>query len=81
MYFIIYLLFNFHFFKRKKKSNKNKDLDFLKAGISNNANLLSDDELGELFGGYCKADYCHSGYEDAISGKKCKSDYCPAIYY
>ena len=29
----------------KKKSNKNKDLDFLKAGISNNANLLSDDEL------------------------------------
>ena len=36
----------------KKDYQKSEELELLKTGISDNANLLSDDELGEIFGGY-----------------------------
>ena len=36
----------------KKDFQNSDELELLKTGISDNANLLSDDELGEIFGGY-----------------------------
>lgn len=36
----------------KKDYQKSEELELLKTGISDNANLLNDDELGEIFGGY-----------------------------
>lgn len=36
----------------KKDYQKSEELESLKTGISDNANLLNDDELGEIFGGY-----------------------------
>jgi len=61
--------------------DKTSDLELLKVGISDNANLLSDDELSELFGGYCSEGYCARKYENKIAGISCVGDYCPELYY
>lgn len=54
--------------------------DLLLTGMSSNANLLSDDELGELFGGYthCPSGYCAKEYEN--QGLKCMKKYCTSNY-
>lgn len=61
----------------KEKTN---GTDLLLTGMSNNASLLSDDELGEIFGGYltCPSGYCCEEYE--FAGLKCKKDYCVSDY-
>jgi len=40
--------------KKEDKTNKLEveDFELLRAGINDSANLLADDELSELFGGY-----------------------------
>ena len=48
--------------KKQENLEKNCDLELLKVGISDNANLLNDDELSELFGGYSCDVYCPNGY-------------------
>lgn len=54
--------------------------DLLLTGMSSNANLLSDDELGEIFGGYtyCPSGYCAKEYEN--QGLKCMKKYCTSNY-
>ena len=54
--------------------------DLLLTGMSSNANLLSDDELGEFFGGYthCPSGYCAKEYEN--QGLKCMKKYCTSNY-
>lgn len=48
--------------KKEDKTNKLEveDFELLRAGINDSANLLADDELSELFGGYrsCQPGYC-----------------------
>lgn len=51
------------------KKNQHEDFELLRAGISDQANILTDDELSELFGGYhcnpdCPENYtiCSGGY-------------------
>lgn len=41
-----------------------QETSLLLTGMSNNASLLSDDELGDIFGGYrdCPHKYCASDY-------------------
>lgn len=54
----------------KEKELKNEDIQLLKTGMSDNVNLLNEDELGEIFAGYvsCSRDYfiggiyCGCGY-------------------
>lgn len=54
--------------------------NLLLTGMSSNANLLSDDELGEIFGGYthCPSGYCAKEYEN--QGLKCAKKYCTSNY-
>lgn len=44
--------------------------------MSNNASLLSDDELGDIFGGYrdCPNKYCALNYSKLFF--HCDRDYC-----
>lgn len=35
-----------------KEELKNDEIQLLRTGMSDNANLLNEDELGEIFGGY-----------------------------
>lgn len=51
-----------------KKTNQNDEFEMLRVGISDNASLLSDDELGELFGGYACARYCNMDYNPCPYG-------------
>lgn len=56
--------------KDLKEGLKNDEIQLLRTGMSDNANLLNEDELGEIFAGYCSGGYekCDtSGYE------KCKN--------
>ncbi|MDY6252576.1 MAG: hypothetical protein SPL48_07630 [Bacteroidales bacterium] len=57
----------------KSKENKFQEVELLRSGMSDNANLLADDELSELFGGYqCGKGYCQPKY-----GKRdCPNHYC-----
>ena len=43
-----------------------EDFELLRAGINDSANLLADDELSELFGGYrsCQPGYCEKNYKN-----------------
>lgn len=60
-------------------NNKNNHgIEMLHTGMSDNANLMNEDQLGELFGGYCSNVYCGKGYEG--SGTKCKKEYCSEYY-
>ena len=53
--------------------------DLLLTGMSSNANLLSDDELGEIFGyTHCPSGYCAKEYEN--QGLKCMKKYCTSNY-
>ncbi len=52
---------------------KNEGCKLLRTGMSDNANLLSDDELGDIFGGYsCDRDFCEPSYAD----DDCSPLYC-----
>lgn len=55
--------------------------ELLLTGMSSNANLMSDDELGEIFGGYtnCPSGYCTKEYE--YQGLKCAKKYCTSNYH
>lgn len=59
---------------------KNEGCKLLRTGMSDNANLLSDDELGDIFGGYdsCSNTYCNSNYSGG--GITCSSGYCSPSY-
>ena len=63
--------------KKKLKSwKKMQEKSLLLTGMSNNASLLSDDELGDIFGGYrdCPHKYCASDYRKLFF--HCDRDYC-----
>ncbi len=45
--------------KNEKESLKNDEIQLLRTGMNDNANLLNEDELGEIFGGY----WCNNYYE------------------
>ena len=64
--------------KNSEISLKNEDFELLRTGINDNANLLNDDVLSEIFGGYCSSGYCGGGYESGDT--KCKKAYCPQSY-
>lgn len=49
----------------EKEGLKNDELQLLRTGMSDNVNLLNEDELGEIFGGYFD---CPEGFE--LSCKK-----------
>ncbi|MDE7155288.1 MAG: hypothetical protein K2N79_03275, partial [Muribaculaceae bacterium] len=49
---------------------KFEEFELLRAGFSDQANILADDELGELFGGYKCKPYCPL---DFVS---CPQEYC-----
>lgn len=61
-----------------KEQILNDNFEVLRTGMSDNANLMSDNELGELFGGYCENIYCGRGYE--ADKCKCKRDFCDRHY-
>lgn len=52
--------------KAKKEELKEEDIQLLRTGISDNVNLLNENELEEIFGGYIKCPnsytYCDPGY-------------------
>lgn len=50
--------------KDLKEGLKNDEIQLLRTGMSDNANLLNEDELGEIFGGYtyCPNKYCEGGF-------------------
>jgi len=64
-----------------KEGLKDNEIQLLRTGMSDNANLLNEDELGELFGGYCSSGYCGSGYSNGQTGEKCGKNWCPGTYY
>ena len=54
---------------------KNKECKLLRTEMSDNANLLSDDELGDIFGGYYACGlFCEPSYGD------CSPLYCQRHY-
>ncbi|MBD5378405.1 MAG: hypothetical protein HDR74_00705 [Bacteroides sp.] len=55
--------------KQNNQNNQHEEFELLRAGFSDQANLLAEDELSDLFGGYCKP-YCPL---DFVS---CPFDYC-----
>lgn len=59
--------------KDLKEELKGGEIQLLRTGMSDNANLLNEDELGEIFGGY----WCNNYYEscDASSYVICGGGY------
>lgn len=53
--------------KDLKEELKENEIQLLRTGMSDNANLLNEDELSEVFGGYtvCPKVYCQGGYWEA----------------
>lgn len=52
----------------KQKKIQGEEFALLRAGISDQANILAEDELSELFGGYhCKPD-CPESYTSCSGG-------------
>jgi|WetSurMetagenome_2_1015567.scaffolds.fasta_scaffold33973_2 hypothetical protein len=49
--------------KNKKEGLKDDDIQLLRTGMNDNANLLHEDELDEIFGGY----WCNKRYESCDS--------------
>lgn len=68
--------------KQKEQNNQQEEFELLRAGFSDQANLLAEDELGELFGGYthCVGGFCGKGYEFG-DGTFCQKNWCPADYW
>lgn len=66
--------------KQNEQNNQHEEFELLRAGFSDQANLLAQDELSELFGGYtsCSNGFCESGYKG--DGIGCKKNWCPAEY-
>ena len=65
--FIDSLIADINHLKAENESLKNDDIQLLRTGMNDNVNLLNEDELGEIFGGY----KCEGGYETTK---------CPNIY-
>lgn len=67
--------------KNLNSKNEHEEFELLRAGFSDQANLLAEDELSELFGGYtcCPNLFCEKGYEG--SGDKCRKNWCQGDYY
>lgn len=57
----------------------NNGIELLHTGMSDNANLMTEDQLGELFGGYCTGGYCQKNYDGFIIS--CPKSYCGQTYY
>jgi len=68
--------------KKEDKTNKLEvdDFELLRDGINDSANLLADDELSELFGGYrsCQPGYCEKNFKNGET--ECGKNYCPGSY-
>lgn len=59
--------------KELKQNREIEEFSLLRAGISDQMNLLADDELSELFGGYeCGKNFCAPRY----SKNDCEPLYC-----
>ena len=59
--------------KKKELKFKSSEIEMLRSGMNDNVNLLADDELSELFGGYqCGKGFCSPFY----SANKCQPLYC-----
>lgn len=59
--------------KDLKEELKDNEIQLLRTGTSDNANLLNEDELGEIFGGYsCERHFCEPSY----SKEDCEPLYC-----
>ncbi|MDE5844199.1 MAG: hypothetical protein K2K88_00290 [Muribaculaceae bacterium] len=59
--------------KKQVQNNQHEEFELLRAGFSDQANLLAEDELGELFGGYqCGKNFCSPYY----AKNDCKNLYC-----
>lgn len=54
--------------KDLKEGLKDNEIQLLRTGMNDNANLLNEDELGEIFGGYVID--CPEGFE-----MKCKKNF------
>lgn len=66
--------------KDSKLNSTSEEFALLRAGISDNANLLAEDELSELFGGYvsCSSGFCEKKYDDGAI--ICDKNWCPNNY-
>lgn len=59
--------------KTKKEELKEEEIQLLRTGMSDNANLLNEDELDEIFGGY----NCTKSYAPCIPNY----NMCANMYY
>ncbi len=58
---------------KKEFELKNSEIEMLRSGMNDNVNLLADDELSELFGGYqCGKNFCMPLYKK----NNCEPLYC-----
>jgi len=58
---------------KKQFEQKNSEIEMLRSGMNDNVNIITDDELGELFGGlHCGKGYCRPKY----GNKSCPNHYC-----
>ena len=63
---------------KKKKEIKKTEIELLRSGMTDEANLLADDELSELFGGYqCGKGFCMPKYGD----NNCTPLYCERKFF
>lgn len=59
--------------KDLKEELKEGEIQLLRTGMDDNANLLNEDELGEIFAGYtCEKHFCEPSY----SNENCAPLYC-----
>ena len=50
---------------KKEFKLESSEIEMLRSGMNDNVNLLADDELSELFGGYqCGKNFCMPKYGD-----------------
>ncbi len=63
--------------KKSTKKIEQSEIELLRSGINDEANLLADDELSDLFGGYqCGKGFCMPKYGDS-----CLKIYCESKFY
>ena len=62
---------------KKEFKLESSEIEMLRSGMNDNVNLLADDELSELFGGYqCGKNFCMPRY-----GDKCTKLYCESKFF
>ncbi|MBD5199500.1 MAG: hypothetical protein HDS83_03840 [Bacteroidales bacterium] len=64
--------------KKEQQNNQHEEFELLRVGFSDQANLLAQDELSDLFGGYvCGMMFCMPDYDAA----DCHGLYCLSDFY